>query len=307
MAFSALMKTLDGNLTREQFLQMAKLIEVRESCRGNYINSHYLMNWLELNGNGKNGKAYLELDYLLVLRMLLNHETVGASHLVQSVDQCLPFNQNKETLREYMDLKKTICQHLTDEQRVSIARLVGLSSELSAVDLFTEMEHLCYVGREDISQLYVIFGHPTVRSNHFDFNSLIYEYDRRCCGFRGTLATKIPIDEVRRPRAAVDPRREVAEPPQIPCNQLNSNQILNNDQNPNNEKPSGNSKKRSSDENSSENKQVKMECIICEDEQRNIVLVPCGHLCVCSECSNAIAICPMCRLNITGRQRCYIA
>lgn len=42
-------------------------------------------------------------------------------------------------------------------------------------------------------------------------------------------------------------------------------------------------------------------CCICFEEEKYIVLVPCGHYCLCSPCSAQVDICPICRANITNR------
>ena len=46
-----------------------------------------------------------------------------------------------------------------------------------------------------------------------------------------------------------------------------------------------------------------VECCICMDEECNIVMVPCGHLCMCSGCSEEYQPpkCPMCRANVVIR------
>lgn len=36
-------------------------------------------------------------------------------------------------------------------------------------------------------------------------------------------------------------------------------------------------------------------CVICRDEQKNVVLMPCRHLCLCITCSGSIRTCPLCR------------
>lgn len=38
-------------------------------------------------------------------------------------------------------------------------------------------------------------------------------------------------------------------------------------------------------------------CVICLSNQRRIAFVPCGHLCICRNCSNNpdIIVCPICR------------
>ena len=44
------------------------------------------------------------------------------------------------------------------------------------------------------------------------------------------------------------------------------------------------------------------QCAICLDNEREIVMVPCGHYCICGECANQIiksfGTCPLCRTKI---------
>ncbi|KAF8609177.1 hypothetical protein BDV93DRAFT_134715 [Ceratobasidium sp. AG-I] len=48
-------------------------------------------------------------------------------------------------------------------------------------------------------------------------------------------------------------------------------------------------------------------CVICQDEDANIAIVDCGHLCLCMECSELIMSsskeCPLCRTRIVTSQR----
>ena len=41
------------------------------------------------------------------------------------------------------------------------------------------------------------------------------------------------------------------------------------------------------------------ECLICLTETRSVIIMPCGHLCVCSQCGTEIHkqkyTCPICR------------
>ena len=46
-------------------------------------------------------------------------------------------------------------------------------------------------------------------------------------------------------------------------------------------------------------------CVICQEEEKCTLLVPCGHLCVCEPCSHSVAECPMCRSAIRQRLRAY--
>ena len=49
-------------------------------------------------------------------------------------------------------------------------------------------------------------------------------------------------------------------------------------------------------------------CMVCSSNASTIVLIPCGHICLCVSCSNSIQellICPVCNLNITHRYQTY--
>eukprot|EP00005_Dracoamoeba_jomungandri_P009465 CAMPEP_0174263518 /NCGR_PEP_ID=MMETSP0439-20130205/19021_1 /TAXON_ID=0 /ORGANISM="Stereomyxa ramosa, Strain Chinc5" /LENGTH=707 /DNA_ID=CAMNT_0015348907 /DNA_START=33 /DNA_END=2156 /DNA_ORIENTATION=- len=46
-------------------------------------------------------------------------------------------------------------------------------------------------------------------------------------------------------------------------------------------------------------------CVVCADKQIRIVLIPCGHRCLCVDCSKALDKCPMCRVEITQRIDTY--
>ena len=44
------------------------------------------------------------------------------------------------------------------------------------------------------------------------------------------------------------------------------------------------------------------ECLVCLDEDKDTVIMPCGHLCVCSDCGKGLVknkhVCPICRGHI---------
>jgi hypothetical protein len=43
-------------------------------------------------------------------------------------------------------------------------------------------------------------------------------------------------------------------------------------------------------------------CIICQDRKKEVLLMPCTHLCLCNECNlPSIRQCPLCRANISSR------
>lgn len=48
-------------------------------------------------------------------------------------------------------------------------------------------------------------------------------------------------------------------------------------------------------------------CVVCQDEEANVAVVDCGHLCLCMSCSDTIMKstreCPLCRTRIVTEQR----
>lgn len=46
-------------------------------------------------------------------------------------------------------------------------------------------------------------------------------------------------------------------------------------------------------------------CVICRDEQKNVVLMPCRHLCLCTTCSGSVHTCPLCRKQIRNILNVY--
>jgi hypothetical protein len=48
------------------------------------------------------------------------------------------------------------------------------------------------------------------------------------------------------------------------------------------------------------------DCIFCMSAKKNIVFIPCGHLCVCEGCSVNIKQCPMCRNKCTEKQKVFL-
>jgi 2'-5' RNA ligase len=41
-------------------------------------------------------------------------------------------------------------------------------------------------------------------------------------------------------------------------------------------------------------------CVVCLDNERDVVINPCGHLCLCAECGGYLDECPICRTGIVG-------
>lgn len=43
------------------------------------------------------------------------------------------------------------------------------------------------------------------------------------------------------------------------------------------------------------------DCCVCFEQEKDIVLSPCGHYCLCSVCSYKLESCPICRVGISVR------
>jgi hypothetical protein len=46
-------------------------------------------------------------------------------------------------------------------------------------------------------------------------------------------------------------------------------------------------------------------CVVCMDKDKNILLGPCNHLCVCQDCSVPLKKCPMCRGDIEKKTKVF--
>ncbi|XP_017299324.1 mitochondrial E3 ubiquitin protein ligase 1-like [Diaphorina citri] len=50
-----------------------------------------------------------------------------------------------------------------------------------------------------------------------------------------------------------------------------------------------------------------LRCVICQTNEREIVLMPCGHFCICEDCNeNLQTLCPICRTPIVERIPTYL-
>ena len=47
------------------------------------------------------------------------------------------------------------------------------------------------------------------------------------------------------------------------------------------------------------------ECCVCMNNPIKIILIPCGHQCVCKSCSGEINLCPICRILVTSKVEIY--
>jgi len=48
------------------------------------------------------------------------------------------------------------------------------------------------------------------------------------------------------------------------------------------------------------------DCVICLDQPKEIMLIPCNHMCVCSKCSQKVTICPICRQQTEQKIKVYV-
>lgn len=50
-----------------------------------------------------------------------------------------------------------------------------------------------------------------------------------------------------------------------------------------------------------------LKCVICFENPKQVIILPCGHVCLCEECSNRILLsCPMCRKDIVSKAAAFI-
>ncbi|NXC76141.1 LRSM1 ligase, partial [Anhinga anhinga] len=49
----------------------------------------------------------------------------------------------------------------------------------------------------------------------------------------------------------------------------------------------------------------KSECIVCMEQETQMVFLPCGHVCCCQTCCERLHTCPLCRKDITQRVRIF--
>lgn len=50
---------------------------------------------------------------------------------------------------------------------------------------------------------------------------------------------------------------------------------------------------------------VKMHCRLCKGEKATILLLPCGHICVCEICAEQVCKCPVCRMPVKEKVRTF--
>jgi hypothetical protein len=58
----------------------------------------------------------------------------------------------------------------------------------------------------------------------------------------------------------------------------------------------------------SEDHDTELLCVVCQENQRDTVLLPCRHLCTCGKCASVrlLAACPLCREEIDAVLKVYV-
>ena len=46
-------------------------------------------------------------------------------------------------------------------------------------------------------------------------------------------------------------------------------------------------------------------CTICMENKKNVVFLPCGHMCTCAQCAPQVDRCPLCRENIVSKHNVF--
>ncbi len=50
----------------------------------------------------------------------------------------------------------------------------------------------------------------------------------------------------------------------------------------------------------------KVTCVVCLSAERNVLLLPCKHLVLCSGCASQVSACPMCRTVVQDTVACWL-
>lgn len=48
-------------------------------------------------------------------------------------------------------------------------------------------------------------------------------------------------------------------------------------------------------------------CVVCLDQKRTHIVIPCGHVIYCEKCVTVAKVCSICRGNIAGKYRVYFS
>ena len=51
-------------------------------------------------------------------------------------------------------------------------------------------------------------------------------------------------------------------------------------------------------------------CVVCQDAQKDVIFLPCRHMCACTSCARRLvgrlALCPVCRAPIRQRMEAFV-
>ena len=50
----------------------------------------------------------------------------------------------------------------------------------------------------------------------------------------------------------------------------------------------------------------KVTCVVCLSAERNVLLLPCKHLVLCSACAAKVSVCPLCRSVVQDTVACWL-
>uniref|UniRef100_A0A1B6M0Y3 RING-type E3 ubiquitin transferase n=1 Tax=Graphocephala atropunctata TaxID=36148 RepID=A0A1B6M0Y3_9HEMI len=51
-----------------------------------------------------------------------------------------------------------------------------------------------------------------------------------------------------------------------------------------------------------------LRCVVCQENPKEVILLPCGHLCICEDCSEQInSTCPICRSHIATKAAAFLS
>ena len=53
------------------------------------------------------------------------------------------------------------------------------------------------------------------------------------------------------------------------------------------------------------NLEMKVTCVVCQTNIRNVIFEPCHHLATCISCSKKLDKCPLCRKNLKNKIRIF--
>lgn len=66
-------------------------------------------------------------------------------------------------------------------------------------------------------------------------------------------------------------------------------------------------RRRAVEETNQDDQPESLLCLVCQDGVREVILLPCGHFCLCEQCSERISTtCPVCRRIIVSKAAVFL-